>query len=111
VEIDERDLSDGALVLTPHGRLNLVAAPRVRALVEERVQQGRTRIVFDLGDVAFLDSSGLGALIAGLKRAREAGGDLRLANAGEPVLMVLRLTKVDRVLRVHPDPETAFRDA
>ena len=89
-------------VLQPSGRLNMVAAPALRSLIEESVGEGRDRIVVDFSDIVFIDSSGLGALIAGLKATRQAGGDLRIAQVPEQVMTVLRLTNLDRVLRAHP---------
>lgn len=97
-------------VLQPTGRLNMVAAPAFKNLVEETVASGQTRIVIDLGQVTFVDSSGLGALIAGLKATRQAGGDLRLADVPEQVMTVLRLTNLDRVLRAHPTVADASHD-
>jgi anti-sigma B factor antagonist len=97
-------------VLQPTGRLNMVAAPAFKNLVEETVASGQTRIVVDLGQVTFIDSSGLGALISGLKATRQAGGDLRIADVPEQVMTVLRLTNLDRVLRVHPTVVDASRD-
>jgi len=93
--------ADGYGVLRPEGRLNMVAAPRLRSAIERMVDDGSTRIVLDLSDVTFIDSSGLGAVIGGLKRARQGGGDLRIARAGEQVMTVMRLTNLDRVLRPH----------
>jgi anti-sigma B factor antagonist len=97
-------------VLQPTGRLNMVAAPAFKDLVEETVAAGRVRIVVDLGEVTFIDSSGLGALIAGLKTARQAGGDLRIADIPEQVMTVLRLTNLDRVLRAHTTVAEASHD-
>jgi anti-sigma B factor antagonist len=97
-------------VLRPSGRLNMVAAPAFKYLVEETVAGGATRIVVDLADVTFIDSSGLGALISGLKATRQAGGDLRLAEVPEQVMTVLRLTNLDRVLRAHPTVADASHD-
>ena len=97
-------------VLQPTGRLNMVAAPAFKNLVEETVASRETRIVVDLGQVTFIDSSGLGALISGLKATRQAGGDLRIADVPEQVMTVLRLTNLDRVLRVHPTVVDASRD-
>jgi anti-sigma B factor antagonist len=97
-------------VLQPTGRLNMVAAPALKSLMEETVASGQNRIVVDLGQVTFIDSSGLGALIAGLKATRQAGGDLRIADVPEQVMTVLRLTNLDRVLRVHPTVVDASRD-
>jgi anti-sigma B factor antagonist len=97
-------------VLRPTGRLNMVAAPAFRGLVDETVAAGRTRIVVDLAQVTFVDSSGLGAMIAGLKTAQQAGGDLRLAEVPAQVMTVLRLTNLDRVLRAHDTVADASHD-
>jgi anti-sigma B factor antagonist len=92
------------------GRLNMVAAPRLRALVDQTVAEGQVHIVVNLTETSFVDSSGLGALIGGLKVAREAGGDLRIAGAPEQVLTVLQLTNLDRVLRSYDTAAEASRD-
>src|SRR5437879_2459421 len=86
-------------VVRVDGRLDLVTAGDLRRAVDALVDDGHARLVIDLEGVSFVDSSGIGALIAGLKRARGAGGELRIAAAGEPVLTVLKLTTIDRVLR------------
>jgi anti-sigma B factor antagonist len=99
MEIGIREEAEGSAVLQLDGRLDLVSASAVRRAVEAAVASGRPSLVVDLEDVSFVDSSGLGALIAGLKHARQAGGELRIAAAGEQVLTVLRLTRLDRVLR------------
>ncbi|WP_298459140.1 STAS domain-containing protein [uncultured Cellulomonas sp.] len=93
---------EGAVVVRPAGRLNMVAAPALREVVDRVVAEGRTHVVLDLGATTFVDSSGLGALIAGLKTARAAGGDLRVAAVPAQVLAVLSLTNLDRVLRPYP---------
>lgn len=100
----------GATVIQCDGRLNMVAAPRLRTLLEETVSAGKKRVVLDLTQTVFVDSSGLGAIVAGLKTARRAGGDLRIAAAGDQVLTVLGLTNLDRVLRPHPSVTEATRE-
>ena len=92
------------------GRLNMVTAPRLRDIVAETVKTGKTRLVVDLTDVEFMDSSGLGALIGALKTTRQAGGDLRIAAPGEQVMMVLQLSNVDRILKPYGDAHAAFSD-
>ena len=100
---------DGAVIRTS-GRLNMVAAPKLRDLVAHIVHQdGRSHVVVDLADTDFMDSSGLGALIAGLKTARAAGGDLRIARAQTQVLTVLQLTNLDQILHPHDTVEECFR--
>jgi len=88
-----------ATVLTCDGRLTMVAAPTLSSAIDDAVSGGQVRLVVDLAGTSFVDSSGLGALVAGLKRTRQAGGDLRIASAQEQVRMVLKLTNLDRILQ------------
>ena len=97
----EKSIDGEVAVLRCTGRLNMSAAPGLRIAVDEIVGQGTSRIVIDLSDTSFVDSSGLGALVGGLKSARQAGGDLRIAGAPEQVRTVLALTNLDRVLTPH----------
>ena len=99
---------DGYAVIAVEGRLVASSAADFRSHVQRSVEGGEPRIVVDLASASFVDSSGLGALISGLKTARLAGGDLRIAAVPESVRTVLRLTNLDRVLRAHEAPETAF---
>ena len=101
--------SDGIAVLAADGRINLVTAPELRRAVQSVVDEGHTRLALDLSAVEFIDSSGLGALVSGLKMARTAGGDLRLASASDQVTSVLKLTSLDRILRIYPSVDEAYR--
>ncbi len=103
-----KDLGGGVAVLHLDGRLNMVSAARLREAVTSTVAKGHTRIAVNLANVDFMDSSGLGALISGLKTARQAGGDLRIAAPSEQVKLVLQLTNMERVLLAHERAETAF---
>lgn len=110
IEFDVTTTEAGIGVVVPHGRLNMVSARQLREVLTELVGAGTTRIVVDLAETTFLDSSALGALIAGLKTARQAGGDLRIARPTEAVLTVFRLTNMDKVLRPRDDVAGAFDD-
>ncbi|MDT0117591.1 STAS domain-containing protein [Microbacterium sp. PRF11] len=108
VDIDTRD---GGTVVIPRGRLTMVSAKSFRETVTAEIDRGSGEIVVvDLSQTEFVDSSGLGALVACLKTARQSGGDLRLAAPSEQVTMVLGLTNLDRVLRPRPSVDEAFRD-
>jgi anti-sigma B factor antagonist len=95
-------------VIALAGRLDLVSAAELRRVVADVVAGGRHDVVVDLGAVTFLDSSGLGALVAALKTARQAGGELRVAAAPEQALTVLRLTRLDRVVRPYATVDEAL---
>lgn len=101
-------LANGVSELAVSGRLNMVTAPRVREAIQTAVDSNHARIAVDLSGVVFLDSSGLGALIAGLKTAREAGGDVRLISPTEQVELVLELTNMGAVLKTFDTVESAY---
>ncbi|MCH1867380.1 STAS domain-containing protein [Nocardioides sp. CFH 31398] len=99
---------EGVGVVRPLDRLTMVSAKRFSGHVADLIGGGTSRIVVDLSRTGFVDSSGLGALIAGLKSARQAGGDLRLAAPSEQVTTILSLTNLDKVLRPRDSVESAF---
>ena len=107
MELDTEELGPSTARLVCTGRFNMTAAPDFRRFLDGVLESGATRIVVDLSDTTFIDSSGLGALIGGLKKARQVGGDLRIAGPPEQVRMVLSLTNLDRVLRPHDDVAAA----
>ncbi|MBT1004435.1 STAS domain-containing protein [Paenarthrobacter sp. DKR-5] len=92
-------LSDGIGVIRPVGRLNMVSAPQLNSAVAGLIDEGTVRLVVDLSGTDFIDSSGLGALISGLKKTRQSGGDLRLASPTAQITAVLELTSLNKVLR------------
>lgn len=103
-----RTIDSGVVVIRPEGRLNMVAAPGLRQQLHSLVQAGNSRLVVDLSGVETIDSSGLGALISGLKAARQSGGDLRIAAPGEQAMAVLELTNLNRVLKSYESADDAF---
>lgn len=102
-----KSVTNGVAVIHCTGRLNMTQAPRLKQMVDTVVAADAARVVVDLTHTPFVDSSGLGALVGGLKTARQAGGDLRIAGAGEQVLAVLGLTNLDRILRPYATVEDA----
>jgi anti-sigma B factor antagonist len=111
MNFDTEIVDSSTAVIRPHGRLTMVSTASLRSLVTETVESGRNHIVVDLSSTDFIDSSGLGALVAGLKTARQAGGDLRIAKPSEQVRTVLQLTNLDRVLRPAASIQGAFGGA
>lgn len=95
-------------VVAPVGRLDLQSAGILKERIGRTVETGHNKLVVDLASVTFVDSSGLGALIAGLKATRLAGGDLRLARPTDQASAILKLTTLDRILRPYSSVEAAL---
>ena len=108
MNFDTHHLDDSTAVIRPEGRLTMVSTAALRSAVADVVDGGHNRIIIDLSTTDFIDSSGLGALVAGLKTARQAGGDLCIARPSEQVRTVLELTNLDRVLRPSASIQGAF---
>jgi anti-sigma B factor antagonist len=97
------DTQDGWTILVVAGELDLHTSPQLQRALWEAIDQGATRIALDLSAVPFMDSSSLGVIIGGLKRAREVGGDLALISLQPSPAKVIALTGLDDVFRVVDD--------
>ena len=86
----------GPLVVV-EGELDAGTAPRLGAALHSLVDEGATMITVECSGLAFLDSHGLGVLVAASRRLRDAGGALHLRGAGTQLSRVLRLTRLDEV--------------
>jgi anti-anti-sigma factor len=108
LQLAEELFSDKGLVLTLTGRLDAVTVPGLKSRLKGLIDSGRIQVIVDLTDVSFIDSSGLSALVSGLKAARQAGGTLKLAGLNEQTRTAFRLTMLDRVFEFYPDASSAL---
>lgn len=92
-------------VLEPVGRFDAHTAPSVAASLEDILQSQIANIVVNLGQVNFVDSTALATLVQGMKRCRQAGGDLSLCCLSQPVRIIFELTRLDRAFTIF-DTET-----
>ena len=104
LDVSERDTST---VLAVRGEVDVYTAPRLREKLVELVAQGKYRIVVDLEGVDFLDSTGLGVLVGGLKRVRTHQGDMALVCTQQRILKVFEITGLTRVFHIHDSLEAA----
>lgn len=90
------------------GEIDLYTAPSLHSeLVSALDGTSGGRVVVDMSQVGFCDSTGMNVLLSGMKRARERGGDLELVAPGPAVMKVLQVTGLDGVFVVHDSPESA----
>ncbi|MDT0268218.1 STAS domain-containing protein [Streptomyces sp. DSM 44915] len=100
-------------VLRVVGELDLATSPSVRQRVHDAVADGRRRLVLDLSEVLFCDSSGVGVLVGARRLMRSCAGELRLilpargAEDGSHVNRVLAALGVRRLFDCHPDLASA----
>jgi anti-anti-sigma factor len=95
-------------VVAPTGRLDVAGAPTLKDAISGAVKDGPSRVVIDMEGVSFVDSTGLGSVIAALKQIRGNQGQLRLAAPNQQVRVVLELTTLDRVFPYYATLEEAL---
>jgi anti-sigma B factor antagonist len=91
---------DGIEVIDVQGEIDLYTAPRLRELLIDLVSTGSYRLVVTLDEVGFLDSTGLGVLVGGLKRVRAHDGSLDLVCTQQPILKIFRVTGLTAVFGI-----------
>jgi anti-sigma B factor antagonist len=91
---------DDWTVVVVGGEIDVYTAPKLRELLVELETAGQHRLVLDLEQVEFLDSTGLGVLVGGLKRVRAHEGSLRLVCTQERILKVFRITGLTKVFPI-----------
>jgi anti-sigma B factor antagonist len=101
---------DGRQVFELIGSLDIATSPTVRAALSSASEQGDHKLIVDLTKVDFLDSTGLGALIGGQRRAREFDGEVRLVAKEGQILRLLRITGLLKVFSVYPTLEDALKN-
>ncbi len=104
--VEVRPAGDWSVVQV-RGEVDLYTAPKLKEHIVGLVDRGTSRIAVDLDGVEFLDSTGLGVLIGGLKRCREQQGDLAIVAPRDPVRKVLGITGLDRVFTIRETVEQA----
>lgn len=88
-------------VITVSGEVDLATSPHLDAAIISALDSGAKAVAIDLTDVTFMDSSGLGVIVRGLKRCREADIDLDLVITNDRVLKVFGITGLDQVIPIH----------
>ena len=81
---------------------------RLRELVNELLKSGHKKILFNLADVQYIDSSGLGSLVSAFTSVRRQGGELKLLNLTSKVHDVLQITKLYTVFDIMDDEAVAI---
>lgn len=99
--------NNGVTVLAVRGQVDVYTAPRLRERLVELAGEGHYRIVVDLEGVDFLDSTGLGVLVGGLKRLRSHDGDLQLVCTQHRILKVFEITGLTKVFSIFDSVEAA----
>jgi anti-sigma B factor antagonist len=107
MEITQQTINEEICVMRLDGTLNARSADQVKDAFREVAGKGIRQVILDLGEVPFIDSSGLAALVSGLKTLNENDGSLKLAALQSQADLLFKLTMFDKVFEIFSDVDTA----
>lgn len=105
MELSVRDVGDTRFIRVEESRIDAAIAIQFKDRMRDLVSDAPGRVVLDLAQVGFIDSSGLGAIVAAMKQV-DAPKSFELAGLTRSVQKVFALTRMDRVFTIHPDATT-----
>jgi len=104
--IHQEETPEGYTICRPVGELDAFTVSQFRQALSDMASS--RRLIIDMSGVPFVDSAGLGALIGGIRRARELGGDVVVACNRPALVRLLRTTGFDRIVNVTETVEEAI---
>jgi anti-sigma B factor antagonist len=107
LEITQHE-KDGIEIIAFKGRLTVGDANRLREKVAEATAAGHNNVIFDLGHVEYIDSTGLGSMVICFTTLKKAGGALKLVNPNKRNIELLLLTKLHTIFEVFSDEQDAI---
>jgi anti-sigma B factor antagonist len=108
-QFTETQIDEKTFILTLTGRLTAASSSPLREKIKQLTDTQSSQILIDMNAVTFIDSSGLAALVSGLKSARERGGWLKLIGVNATVQQTFKITQLDRVFGIYPTIEAALQ--
>lgn len=109
METTTRQVGD-VTIIDISGRIQLgEESAAVRAVVHKLLNEGQKKLVLNLGDVSYIDSSGLGILVSAFTSARKQGGEMKLLNLTKHAHDLLQITKLYTVFDISDDEAAAVK--
>ena len=99
---------DGIEVVNVEGEIDIYTAPRLRELLIDLITKNNYQLIVNLEKVGFLDSTGLGVLVGGVKRVRPHDGSLDLVCTQERILKIFRITGLTKVFGIYETVDQAI---
>lgn len=101
MELDISTERDGSTCrIAVNGEVDVYTSPLLKTRLVDAVDDGCIDLVIDLENVGFIDSSGLGVLVSGLRRVKEQSGSMRIICTKEGILKIFRITGLDKVFPI-----------
>ena len=105
--LSQDQLDDQRAVVAVRGEIDLFTAPELKATLTDAIEEGKLRIVVDLSETTFLDSTALGVLIGAIKRLRGRDGRMTIVNVDQNIAKTFEITGLDQIFTIRPTRDEA----
>ncbi len=103
------DKTENTVVLKLEGRFDASSTSSVKGKVDAVIESNVRNLVIDMGGISFIDSSGLGTLVAALRTVNKAGGNIKISSLKDQVRSIFELTRLHHLFEIFNDPDTAAK--
>jgi anti-sigma B factor antagonist len=101
--------SDDVGVVVLGGEIDIYSAPQFKEVLVNGIEGGARRVVVDLSQVTFIDSTALGVLVSGAKRVRPRNGNLDIVCTDENIIRIFQITGLDRIFGIYASRTEAMK--
>lgn len=108
METSTVDLGGGVAQVSVSGEVDLYTAPALKGALREAIDSGALRVLVDLTQATFIDSTTLGVLIGAVKRLRPLGGELAIACQDPNIRKIFSITLLDRIFEIFPTADAGI---
>ena len=109
IKVQVHEADDDAYVVELGGEIDVYTSPRVKDAITELIDQGHYNLVINLEKVRYIDSTGLGVLIGGLKRVREHGGSVNLVCTNPQIKKIFDITGLVKIFGIFDGEDAAMK--
>ncbi|MEG8946743.1 STAS domain-containing protein [Rosettibacter firmus] len=109
MSISEEIIGDIVIETINSNRATLIESENLKKLIYDKVEKGYKKIIIDLSNAEFIDSTFLGVIVNGLKKVVSLGGDLKLVGFKPAVRSMFELTRLFRVFESYPELQSALK--
>lgn len=104
----DEELTDGVQVIKVGGEIDLFTAPKLKQKLDRVIDGGGARVLIDLSDTSFVDSTALGVLIGAARRLRSRQGTMVIVNTDQSIAKTFEITGLDSIFTIRATREQAL---
>jgi anti-sigma B factor antagonist len=109
IKVNVRETQGDTYVVDLNGEIDVYTSPKVKDAIGELIDKGHYNLVINLEKVRYIDSTGLGVPIGGLKRVREHGGTVNLVCTNPQIKKIFDITGLVKIFGIYDDEDAAMK--